>query len=286
MWIIILLSLVAFFAASLLISNTVLTVSRYAPSFARLPEALHGFKIVHISDLHSVTLGKDNSRLHAAIDKEAPDIVVLTGDMVSFNEADFEVFFDFARVLKKKYEVYYILGNHEQTLPEGLRSHLCERVRELGVRLLLDESVEITKDGASFMLHGLCLTGESYRDRRYWKGSPYAFSSERMEELLGKSSDGLVDVVLSHNPLYFKEYTKWGADLVLAGHIHGGLWRIPFVGGVFSPNEELFPEYDAGQYEMDGKYMIVSRGLGSNSVWLPRLFNCPDLVVITLVFST
>ena len=96
-----------------------------------------------------------------------------------------------------------------------------------------------------------------------------------------KIEEDKYNILLAHNPNFIDSYAKWGADLTLSGHIHGGMVRIPFLGGVFSPDTVLFPKYSSGLYEVDGKKLIVSRGLG-RGVRGFRFFNKPEINVITL----
>ena len=100
------------------------------------------------------------------------------------------------------------------------------------------------------------------------------------ETVLGESPEQF-NILLAHNPAYFKEYVSWGADLILSGHVHGGVIRIPFFGGVFSPEKIFFPEYDAGLFESRDSIMVVNRGLGYSKVNL-RLFNRPEISFIEL----
>ncbi len=84
-----------------------------------------------------------------------------------------------------------------------------------------------------------------------------------LEALLGKADPSRFSVLIAHNPDYFETYVKWGANLVVSGHVHGGLMRLPYLGGVISPAFKLFPVYDGGEFEKDGAVMILSRGLGT-----------------------
>lgn len=90
-------------------------------------------------------------------------------------------------------------------------------------------------------------------------------------------------ILLTHRPERLDVYCQYGFDLVLAGHAHGGQWRIPgIVNGLWAPNQRLFPAYAGGRYEQNGTTMIVSRGLARESTWLPRWYNRPELVIIDL----
>ncbi|NLP34346.1 MAG: metallophosphoesterase [Clostridiales bacterium] len=111
-------------------------------------------------------------------------------------------------------------------------------------------------------------------------------SSKVVEEYirarLGKKDEDIFHILIAHNPIYYEDYVSWGADLILSGHVHGGLVRLPFIGGLISPSVKLFPKYDAGMFTKDEKTMIISRGLGTHSN-MPRIFNPPELVVVRLI---
>lgn len=265
------------------ISSYHIETTNFKLTYNNLPKAFNGFRIVQVSDLHNALFNTQNYDLTEAIEDAEPDIVVLTGDMVNYGTTRFERTFSLLEKLAEKYEVYYIFGNHEQNIRAANMLLITDKMEELGIKLLFNESVEIKRGGESIMLHGLCQYKKSYRDPYYSEKSTYDFSLEEMKGLLGESSDELVDVLLAHNPMYFDIYSQWGADLVLSGHIHGGHWRIPFVNkGILSPNEELFPEYDSGEYIKNTTHMIVSRGINNGSEIIPRLFNRPELVVVSL----
>ncbi|SHH94836.1 metallophosphoesterase [Clostridium grantii] len=90
-----------------------------------------------------------------------------------------------------------------------------------------------------------------------------------------------MNILLVHNPKYFEKYSNWGADLIFSGHVHGGIIRLPYLGGLLSPDRRFFPKYDNGVYENNGNKMIVSRGLGNSHLNL-RINNKPELIVVTL----
>lgn len=86
-------------------------------------------------------------------------------------------------------------------------------------------------------------------------------------------------ILMAHNPAHMDAYTKWGADLTVSGHLHGGIIRIPFLGGIITPQVKLLPKYSAGLYKVNGKMAVVSRGLGEHTVNI-RVCNPPELSVI------
>ena len=120
-------------------------------------------------------------------------------------------------------------------------------------------------------------------DQSYFRrGRTAQLTSSVIEGLLGKPDEQCYNILLAHHPSYFPAYAVWGADLSLSGHLHGGMIRLPFLGGVVSPQVRLFPKYDKGMYMLDGKKLIVSAGLGNHTVNL-RINNPPELVVIDFV---
>ena len=103
-----------------------------------------------------------------------------------------------------------------------------------------------------------------------------------LSDQLGQCDSGLFTIMLAHNPEYFPVYAEWGADLVLSGHIHGGIARLPVLGGVLSPSLQPFPRYDAGEFIWKGSHMVLSRGLGLHHIKL-RFFNCPEISAIRII---
>ena len=106
-------------------------------------------------------------------------------------------------------------------------------------------------------------------------------SSEYLDGLIGKAEEESYQILLAHNPEYFETYADWGADLTLSGHVHGGIMRLPVLGGVISPKLVLFPKYDGGHFIRKDAHMVLSRGLGMHTIPI-RIFNPAELVLIHL----
>ncbi len=243
-------------------NNTALQVTEYTLCSERLPESFDGYRIVQISDLHNTAFGKDNCHLLEKIRALNPDLIAITGDIVQSRPMDKAL--AFARQAAEIAPVYYVPGNHEhrmdyETLYVGLRT--------AGATLLLNQRITIAKDGGQ-----ICLVGVE---------DPIFCPDASMEETLLPLIDDTYTVVLSHRPEYFDTYVSVAADLVLTGHAHGGQFRLPFIGGIFVPNQGLFPKYDAGLFVEGQTHMIISRGLG-NSAFPFRLNNRPEIVAVTL----
>lgn len=270
-------------------SNAHLTKSRYEVSSSDLPDAFDGFKIVQISDLHTKSFGDNNKSLLKAIDKEDPDMVVMTGDIVNSTDdpEDFDSVQDLMAGLSEKYPVYYIDGNHEtamNVMNEENYNRWIECVKDSGVTILDNDSTSVEKDGSSFELYGLWYNGRYYNDMGDDSSEKYYLDMNDMYRLVGHADKGRFNLLLTHNPIYFQEYADWGADLTLAGHMHGGMIRVPFKGGLISPERVYWPEYDAGEFTIGDSVMIVNRGLGNGTSGY-RYLNWPDISVITLKSS-
>ncbi len=253
-----------------------LRTSRLCVVSKQLPAAFNGFRIVQISDLHGCRFGKENRRLLEKVAAEKPDLVALTGDVVDRRMKDYSPVFRLAGTLCGKYPVYCILGNHEQELAGSRRREFISGMRAQGVRLLDNEFEKLERGGEAVALGGLRVPLRYYR----WNGrgrSRPAFSGEEMERLLGVRGPEYT-VLLAHNPLFFETYAAWGADLTLCGHIHGGMIRLPRLGGLLSPERNFFPRYSAGLYRIGEQSMAVSRGLAKG----PRVNNPPELVSVEL----
>lgn len=268
------------------VSNNVLQITAYDLEYSDLPSAFDGFRIIHLSDLHSKNFGKDNRKLIKMIEKESPDIVVMTGDMVNTGDDNFDVFCSMAGQVSHQFETYYIVGNHEQSLGMDKLNALYAALNDFGIHVLDNANKTIRKGEDRVEIYGLWFNLRYYSDRtnEYIKGHPdeYHFGIEQMDQVIG--SKGIADfaILLTHNPAYFDTYAQWGADLTLSGHIHGGVLRLPFLGGVFSPERTLFPKYDSGEFEIEDSRMIVSRGLGNGNKSI-RFLNRPEIVLITLL---
>ncbi len=176
--------------------------------------------------------------------------------------------------------MYYAIGNHEQTLKPEVWSEAARQLKAAGVCILDNESTAIERNGQHIWLRGLTTPLVYYKDPlgEYERG--IHFTKAEAMAYLGELDRRQFHILLAHNPLYYPAYYNWGADLVLSGHIHGGIIRIPKLGGVLSPDLSLFPRYDAGHFERHGRHLIVSRGLGNN--FLFRVMSPPELVVIRL----
>lgn len=264
-------------AAGVVYSNIIPELNKTSVVCKRLPSQFDGFVIAQISDLHNTELGKNNGRIIGLLEESAPDIIVITGDLIDSRRTDISKALDFVNQAVKIAPCYFVTGNHESRI-DGY-PELRQELEAAGVTVLDGRCTEIEKDGASITLAG-------YDDPSFKAKSDPAKYSEiadrELENLQIEQKDFVV--LLAHRPELFDVYSKHGADLVFSGHAHGGQFRLPFVGGLYVPNQGLFPEYDSGIYTSGDTHMMVSRGLG-NSIMPVRINNRPEVVAVELKSS-
>ncbi len=266
--------------------SNIIKVSRFHIGMDGLPEGHEGLRIVHISDLHGKEFGPHNEDLARDIERLEPDLILASGDMINSQDDDGSAFINLLYELKGLYPIYCSLGNHEQIVKElggAERYHdFTKRLREAGANMLDNERMEIKKGGVTFGIYGFTSALHHYSSRDMlgsWEGAE--LKAQFIVESIGRPRDDEIAILLAHDPKYFQEYVSWGADLVCAGHIHGGVVRLPLLGGILSPDLTFFPRYSAGLYRSGKTTMHVSRGLG-NSVIPFRILNPPDLSLLLL----
>lgn len=261
-----------------IIDNNVTWITKHNLIFDSLPKEFSGKKIIQLADLHTKTFGKNNNRLIKAVKKQMPDYILLCGDMVSRDCSEFTSLENLLCSLSEICPVYYSLGNHEIDMPAKKKTKLFATIKRANVTLLNNET-NIIKIGGSFIqIAGISLFRENYRrkDTKYKNLKGYKLGD--LEKAIG-SRQGFT-ILLAHNPLFAKAYSEWGADLILSGHVHGGVIRLPLIGGLLSPERKFFPKYSKGTYTLSSSIISVSRGLGKL-----RIFNPPEIVMIELIVA-
>ncbi len=234
-----------------------------------LPPELVGFRIAHISDLHGKRFGKENHRLARLIDSIRPDVLCMTGDMVNGKRDDGSAFIELLANLKGKYPRLYVSGNHEVR-----NIWLNEKANREGFLSALMKYGTTVLDGTSYSSEGLPVSFHGMKDSRD--------KHVDIEEGLGAKDKEDINIALIHRPSRFEQAAKAGYDLILSGHLHGGVVRIPFAGGLLSPDKAIFPKYDKGVFHDFGSALCVTSGLGNGRAY-PKLMNRPEVVLIRLV---
>ena len=234
-------------------------------------------RFVVLADLHDCRYGEGNRKLINKIHEINPDVILIPGDLTvkhdSLDDKKVKSMLSLLHELCKKYPIYYSPGNHEIRM-QNYDAYKHE-LDHLGIRYA--ENRELFFPDPGIRIYGLGLPIEWYRENLPLGVNQLGAFLHRVRA----DQVGNYTILLAHDPRHFEAYSTWGADLTVSGHLHGGIMRLPFLGGVISPSLGLFPKYDAGVFEKDGKKMVVSRGLGSHTLKF-RFFNPPELVVINL----
>lgn len=269
------LAILLLFFVYLIVDNNNLWITKQNLFFDTLPEEFDGVKIIQLADLHTKTFGKNNKRLIKAVKNQSPNYILLCGDMVSRDCTNFSPIENLLCNLAEICPVYYSLGNHEIDMSAHMKSELFTAIKRANVTLLNNETNTIKKGKSSIRIVGASLLRENYRCKTAGYKKLRGYDLSDLDNAIG-SKQGFT-ILLAHNPFFAQTYFKWGADLILSGHVHGGVIRLPFIGGLLSPERKFFPKYSKGIYNRSSSSMSVSRGLGKL-----RIFNPPEIVLIEM----
>ncbi len=256
-----------------LIINQSFGVTFYQIRCAKIADDI---RIVELADLHNQVFGDRNQKLVGAIRSLEPDLIVYAGDMINEEDGDYSVLFDLSDQLSEIAPIYACYGNNELRRYWRADKELPQKLAEHRVTLLSDEALDVAVGGN--VLQFIAVTDDS--EHFDIVGKSYYRSKAFLEQLEPTES---CRVCLTHYPVLFRDkLLHQGIDVAFTGHAHGGLIRLPVLGGLFSPGEGFLPDFTSGVVTAeDGAQVVISRGLG-NSVFLPRINNPPELVVVDL----
>jgi predicted MPP superfamily phosphohydrolase len=279
-----------------------LQITRVVAKSPKIPSEMDGYSAALLADLHNCALGNDNRTLREALFAENPDVLLIAGDMITESRTGLRIS-EAQRLLQglsSAFKIYYACGNHElrwKYKPDARPSfdEFKKSLAGYGITFLENMSVFLERGndgemkgckagkaaGKTGKAAGIRLTGLDLPPAYYKKRRITPLDAMTIEELAGAAERPYFNVLLAHSPEYFEAYARWGADLTLSGHFHGGIIRLPFIGGVISPYLRLFPKYDKGLYHSynNESCMVLTAGLGTHTV--PRVNNPPELVLIT-----
>jgi predicted MPP superfamily phosphohydrolase len=262
------------------------------------------YRCVVLADLHNKQFGRSNQVLLDAIRAEKPDGILVAGDMLTSKAGEgYEPAKELLEALAVNYPIFYANGNHEQRIKDEIPSKHHKNMKynrhdknNDGVvwandkTFIRDYQTPLKKSGVEFLENqhvslgdtGITLYGLEMDHDYYYKTHRPQMDKTYLTRILGQPNQGKYNVLLAHNPEFFSQYEAWGADLVLSGHIHGGMVRVPFWGkGMISPSLKLFPKYDGGRFQEGNATMLLSRGIGMHTVPI-RLFNPGEIMVVEL----
>ena len=268
MWVLAVLGLSAFLINENI--NEKVFVTEYTYRHSEIPPAFDGYKILHISDMHEAPF---TDQIVEHINNISPDMIVITGDMALLPDKSIRATSRIAKAVQD-IPIYAVTGNHETQ--SGHYDEIITTLWQKGIIPLDNDSVCIERGDESFLLLGI-------RDPEHSVVSPEQIEEIR-DQIESEFPDGpCFSILLSHRANIYKEIRSTSVDLILSGHLHGGIIRLPFLGGVRGKNEEKwFPSYEYGMF-IDDEYadLIVSGGCDKNPN-KKRYFNPPEVVLITL----
>ena len=271
--------------------NSDIVVRTYKHSNADVPAAFDGYRIVQLTDIHSVRNEKQGQLIYEKTLGQAPDVICITGDLVdsryyaSHGVEGEALTLELVTKLVQLAPVYFVYGNHEMILLDDPEHNAFKvGLEELGVQIINNDTVRITAEdiGEELVIGGIQDPSTLYKDHQF---AYLSNNGERMEAMLDVVTEGIGNeefmLLLSHRPEYLEMYDQYPVDLCLAGHAHGGQFRLPFIGGIYAPGQGFFPEYTTGLYATDDLEMYVGTGIG-NSVIPVRVFNPPEIITVVL----
>lgn len=224
------------------------------------------FKILQISDFHDSKSKIIWNRILRSINETKPDIIVMTGDIISSTTRDLSNAKKFAgEIANICPDIYFISGNHEWR--SGYNTSFINELKSMGIIVLNNTNRIITTGGSEINICGI----DDYYTRSY-----------DMDRAFYKTNGRNFTILLSHAPDIIFRYGNIPADLMLCGHTHGGQVRLPFIGALMAPGQGFLPKYDKGLFKLDnGTLLYIDSGIGT-SVLPIRFFNRSQISLITV----
>ncbi len=271
--------IIAACSISVIISTYGLVITRYQVVTNDLESAVH---IVHLSDLHNSVFGDHNRRLIKRVSESNPDLILITGDLLNYNEERTDIAIDLIENLSSIAPVFVSYGNHESEYEKRYGVDLYSQYSEAGAVVLEREWKDLVVNGQSLRIggiYGYCLPesiSEGSESRKEENSFLNAFQDTENYTIL-----------MCHMPLCWirtGSLDSWNVDCVLCGHVHGGQIRLPWIGGLWAPDQGWFPGREAGLYWSNDnlKVMVLTRGLG-NTEKVPRFNNIPEILLLDLL---
>lgn len=275
-------------------------IKKYNLKYKDLPKDFDDYKIVQLTDIHSIKSEEQINQIINKIKKQKPDIICITGDLIdsgnyiSQKNAQVEkkiitpegLTIKFIQKLLEITDVYYVYGNHEMMLldfPETNEFKVA--LEEAGVKILNNKIEFLYKENSKIKLIGLQDPATLYKDELYsdLEGTSSEKARKVLQDLYVQDSSECFTILLAHRPECFETYVSYNIDLILSGHTHGGMLRLPFIRGIYAHPQGFFPEYSYGKYKKRNSTMIVGAGIGYSGNIHFRVYNLPEIEVINLI---
>lgn len=275
----ILVAVILFSVGNIIYCSSVLTFNEYDVESTKVRNDI---RFVAISDTEGKTFGEHNQRLAEKIEEANPEFVLILGDMVNRTNGDYTDVVALCKSLAKKYPVYYTLGNHECLDFEGYENYLqnlSSAINNTGAHMLINEMADIyTESGERVTLAGL-------KTFPFYEFDAPDYDNEEnhlFQKYLAQEDNDHFSILMCHQPeTYVWGLENYNIDLMMSGHTHGGVVRLPFIGGLYAPEQGYFPKYSKGYYSNGKASMIISAGLGKARD-VPRFLNPPDVTIVNI----
>lgn len=265
-----------------LICMSSLSIRKYNVSLSGVIDSV---RIVVVSDLHGREFGDENTRLLEKIQAQKPNVIFLDGDIIdrSADSASVQKLLRLLETLCEIAPVFFAPGNHELEYMES-NPTLLEQIEAAGAAVVNDSYVDVTIAGQPLRIGGTM--GHGF----YFGRTEEEFISSPEYQFLKEFEDcDIPTICLAHMPdtfIFNGAYDLWDVDLVVSGHTHGGLVRLPVLGGLYAPMQGWFPKYDQGLFQLgEHMQMIITSGLAGHG-WIPRVNNPPEIAVVELIPQT
>ena len=253
---------------SIIYSHININITKYEIKNKKIDKDL---TIIFLSDLHNRNITK---KIVDIIKNIKVDIILFGGDMINDDNSENKNFLKLYNELKNN-TIYYTFGNHEERLEDIERKEYLKKLSKTNINLLNNSKINISKN--------ITILGLDSELLRYMKFGRKGLNKEYITNKLGTINTDKYNILLAHNPLEFASYVQTKADLVLSGHVHGGLARLPFHIPLLSPDYTFLPKYSEGMYKKNNTTMIVSRGLGFSQRIAFRVNNPPEIIIVNLI---
>lgn len=247
-------------------------ISHYDIKSNKINQKYNNYKIMLLTDLHNRDITKKLLRI---VNEENPNLIVMSGDMINEKVDGYDNFFNLCEKIKDK-TIYYVFGNHEENMSNEKQTEFITKLKEkTNVILLNNDKIELDDN---FTIYGF-----SHQVKYYLASTKEKIDSRYIEEKIGKIDKNKFNLLISHDPLLYDLYNEYGFDVVLSGHLHGGIINIPFIGGLLSPDFTFFPKYYKGINKIGNTNIVISRGLGYGYMIPIRVLNRGEVVIINLM---
>lgn len=258
------------------ISYYSLDVTSYEIQSQKIKDDIH---IVMIGDVHDYHCHIKDKVINK-INELKPDIILCVGDIIDNQTSEDQDIIQFLDSLTSISDVYMSIGNHEKENVNG--DKFIQEVKNLGIRVLDKEYVDLNINSSQIRIGGLYDYAFSTDDGNINQKSMHNSSTYQFLNTMTNTS--MFQIMMSHRPdsfIYGNAY-QWDIDLILSGHVHGGQVILPFIGGLYAPEQGWLPKYDYGKYSLGDSKLIITRGISSSGEILPRFNNPPEIVSIKL----